>query len=482
MGGGVLAIQDLSWQEDDVRQSFTRELAEKLASQCDQQLLLQSLFVLLDDAAENFVAILQGRPPPPLPQLQPARAHDGGPADQTAWPAFESIVWHDPNISNDENQRYISKLRGQFPDLRTFGSFNEAEEYIRENALTSFTVLSSGSNGKELMEKIHECLNVERCYIFCRALEYHRSWAVGYKKILDVVVDIADVVRRLSEPPPSPRFAFYPVEQFWQHFNEVMRIYAHSQLNNCAEGLRMEDCVRHLVQVRNENPEHRSVTPDADVLLWSTWFSSPEAHYRKLLRLYTLEKPWVYGALNEAMRLKRRNRGLLMIMKLAEGLVAAMCEAVRLMPELKCDRMVFRGLKVSDDELTQIQQSRGKYVSLRSFTSTSTSRQVALNFFNFGSGPLNFFNFFNFFNFGSRPGRQVLMEIDCGAMPEGVQCTPPIFISRFSAIPSEEEVLFQPLACFEVLDVQEQADRTTVHMKFVAGMHEMPAAFMYAFM
>lgn len=462
VGGALVGAYQVKWEIDDVRQSFAIGIAGELASRCDPVLLLKSSSLLLDHAAEQLAASLHGKPPPTLRPQPAAHSLPDGTVDHTAWPAFDRILWHDPNIGNDENQHYIQMLRCQYPDLQVFSSFNDAERYVRDNPLTSFTVLSSGSNGKDLMAKIHDCLNVERCYIFCATLEYHTPWAAGYKKVLDVVDDVEDVVNRLSEPPPNPRFVFYKLEHLEEQYNEVNRIWTHSKLFSCSESLTMGDAVRHLVELRRE--KHPTIiSSEAEINKWSGWFSSPHAHYEDLLMLYTLEAVHIYDTLNAALLRKRRNRGLLMITKLAESFVLALRVALSNDSQLKWNKKVFRGLVVTDEELAEIKRSIDKFVCFRSFTSTSTSEIEAREFM-------------------GETGNKVLMEIDCSAVSSDIVCTPPILISKFSGFEDEMEVLLQPLACLKVAKVQERSDETIVQMTLVAGLPEMPAAFMYAFM
>src|SRR5882672_11566166 len=96
-----------------------------------------------------------------------------------------TIIWHDPNVNNDENTLfYYAYMRDE--NVIRFSKFNECFEYISENK-NKYIIITSNTNGKALVEKINDLNNILEIIIFCRDKRNPKEWSHDYSKITDII-------------------------------------------------------------------------------------------------------------------------------------------------------------------------------------------------------------------------------------------------------------------------------------------------------
>src|SRR5689334_18023635 len=91
-----------------------------------------------------------------------------------------SFIWHDPHIDSEENKKYLKDLQ-TICDIKTFTKWEEASDFI-ERAQTACHVITSGTNGKLLVEKIYDKQQVSSIYVFCGNVNQHKEWTKQFKK------------------------------------------------------------------------------------------------------------------------------------------------------------------------------------------------------------------------------------------------------------------------------------------------------------
>merc|ERR1712217_793324 len=112
---------------------------------------------------------------------------------------------------------------------------------------------------------------------------------------------------------------------------------------------------------------------------------------------------------------------------------------------------VYRGKFVTDEEVKQYQNSIGDLVFFRGFESSSLGRATAESFAETS------------WRKNQGEGKKLLLEIDCNPEVELDMC--PIYVKRFSADQSEEEVLFPLLAGFKIESCDLGGDWLRVRLK-----------------
>ncbi|CAG9313935.1 unnamed protein product [Blepharisma stoltei] len=105
------------------------------------------------------------------------------------------VVWHDPNIFNEENTRYVSRYLSGI-DNRLFETVEEAAKFLA-NSQNKWILVTSGRNGKELVQKVHDYSCIVEILVFCGNPNLHQQWATAFPKIKSLISScFADVVKR----------------------------------------------------------------------------------------------------------------------------------------------------------------------------------------------------------------------------------------------------------------------------------------------
>lgn len=110
------------------------------------------------------------------------------------------LIWHDPNLYSQENQHYISKMEKLFK-VAAFLEWKETSQCIqsiKEGQVTCH-VITSGTNGEELVKEISPNENVSNIYVFCQNKEYHSNWAKNYQKVSCVETQLQNILDRFQQ-------------------------------------------------------------------------------------------------------------------------------------------------------------------------------------------------------------------------------------------------------------------------------------------
>jgi len=409
--------------------------------------------------------------------LEDEAPRDGKYVKARSFQPYQSILWHDPNIMNSENQRYLATLKKRFDECHACSTPEEADAHLAGNPLTSFIVLTSGSNGEQLLALIHKKSNVGSVEVFCRNPEYHKAWCSKYKTKLPleprIHTNVSQVVTALSEVRQRDVLGFVTMEEASAKMEESHRIFLHSMVQKEADELTLSECIHYLLTVRNaKNPEFHSWSflgfgggPQAvdevdKTSLHNVLVSSDPS---KVAELWTDEKSKFCYTLTAILREKKTDQGMLMMARLGEDMVSAFTKLGNNHPQYVFRGQCFRGLRIDDDALfDQYRQSRNHFVWFREFMATSELPSVATNFLNMK--PCKY---------------KVTLVIDAASYSEHV--ISPLKIAQWSKFPGEKEVLFPLLSGFLVTDVQESSNSLVLHLRYEWSPLDPCAAFIYAF-
>ena len=101
------------------------------------------------------------------------------------------IIWHDPNVNSEENATYCDILGG-ICEYKTFEDWEKAAKEIKHSSIQCH-VLTSGTNGEELVKEISSLRQVAAVYVFCMNIEKHSQWAKKFSKV-NLVDDVLENV------------------------------------------------------------------------------------------------------------------------------------------------------------------------------------------------------------------------------------------------------------------------------------------------
>ncbi|CAF3790111.1 unnamed protein product, partial [Rotaria sp. Silwood1] len=115
---------------------------------------------------------------------------------------IEKIVWYDKQIKNRINQYHVKKLTEEFlPETYTVLQMDtkiDLIELIISDVENNFILITSGSNGEEIISEIGSFWNINGIIIFCGRVEHHQSWACKYKKVLLVTDQFDKVIQQIK--------------------------------------------------------------------------------------------------------------------------------------------------------------------------------------------------------------------------------------------------------------------------------------------
>eukprot|EP00927_Polykrikos_kofoidii_P049614 TRINITY_DN43651_c0_g1_i1.p1 TRINITY_DN43651_c0_g1~~TRINITY_DN43651_c0_g1_i1.p1 ORF type:complete len:311 (-),score=50.31 TRINITY_DN43651_c0_g1_i1:856-1788(-) len=113
---------------------------------------------------------------------------------------FHSILWHDPNVNNDENKRIQQEFRRTAFDVQVATQFEDARDRLGQKLPTEkWLVITSGTDGRKLVSAIHAFRCVAEIIIFCGTKQYHSGWSKNYSKVSRVVDLVEDLVAAVDE-------------------------------------------------------------------------------------------------------------------------------------------------------------------------------------------------------------------------------------------------------------------------------------------
>jgi len=113
------------------------------------------------------------------------------------------MVWHDPNVGNAENTGYKSKFEAQGWSVRGISTVAATVEYLAKPDLVGqFLVLTSGTNGEDLVKQLESNAKVSAFIVFCKNKKYHESWAGKHpkvKRVLSTQGETSTVIKELQD-------------------------------------------------------------------------------------------------------------------------------------------------------------------------------------------------------------------------------------------------------------------------------------------
>lgn len=315
-------------QAEKMRRAFVKGLCEGLV---DEDMVRKLVNRFLDTTLRVLV-LETASPAFPAPKASVASA------PSCLRGHYEAIVWYDPNIGSAENQKYLVMLREKHAALTAFDNVAEAARHVERNPLLSFTVITSGSEGQKLVGLIHDLPNVKVALVFCRDVQWHQGWAATFRKVGEsrVYDRVEPLVRKLAEPADAAYQDRVSARVLTKEYGNAVLTYVRSLLTDDYQQMTISQCVECLAEFRRADHRHKT-----DYAEWlpaykmeiTAHFEEPRRHSKELLHLYTEETAHVYDTMNKRMTIKLRDRGLLMMCKLAEGFLNALHKLPRVEAE-----------------------------------------------------------------------------------------------------------------------------------------------------
>eukprot|EP00347_Sterkiella_histriomuscorum_P023096 403335965 len=113
-----------------------------------------------------------------------------------------SYVWHDPNLDDYENQLHYKTFLDKKVNIYVFENMYSASKYITDKKEQTFILITSGTNGENFVNYVHDYKNVKSIVVFCLNVMYHETWAKRYMKVDKVTRDPEFLIHLTSKDCP----------------------------------------------------------------------------------------------------------------------------------------------------------------------------------------------------------------------------------------------------------------------------------------
>ena len=362
-----------------------------------------------------------------------------------------TLLWFDPSIGLGKNTETTMKRLREINDyVKFYADLDQCLVHIRSIHNEKIFLVISGLRASALLQHISTLHQIDSIFIFCMKKIKYEHLINEYPKIVGIYVDLNSLCVSIQEQvdlveQQLETFSFFDQHQkstkdlskqsaeflWFQLFNYVI---LRLPRNQQAKKQMLEICRRYyhgnLNQLELIDEFDCNYQPEVAI----QWYSKQSFVYKlinKALRSEDIDQLYTFrffiGDLSE--NLAREHRKLL---RSGERLL-----------------IVYRGGKLSNEELNQLKENEGKLISTNGYLSTSRLRQQALAFatkFTKRSDVLS-----------------VLFEIKCNVQDLGDSV---LFadIASFSVYPDEQEVLFDLSVTFRVDNVQHDGEVWLIQM------------------
>jgi hypothetical protein len=107
-----------------------------------------------------------------------------------------NLIWHDPNAFNQENNIYYENHLKEL-NAQRFSDYMDASRFLH-NERKRWIVITSGSKGKELMDKIEQLPSVLAVIFFCNNKQFHENWSKNYPIVKGHFSDIDTLKEKIK--------------------------------------------------------------------------------------------------------------------------------------------------------------------------------------------------------------------------------------------------------------------------------------------
>ena len=375
------------------------------------------------------------------------------------------VVWLQGNRSSTTID--TSPITDIINSLKTFFSVEQCINFIESTGDTKIFFISSHSNNDMVLEKVSDYSQIIAIYILQIQEELIERSPPSNVKLHGIYSNVQSLCEELSKEYDRRRHCSQiPMSVFLRDKNQqtvrdlskdnvqflwfqlLIDILTKIPHNDQAKDEMLRECRKHYGIPCNEDgeveedtvktPMNNNKNAEKDILNFKMNYKPTEA-----LKFYTNDS-FLYRLFNQAFRTE--NIDLLFIFRffLADMYKQLQTVYSEQFPD-KLSRTVFRGQTMTNLEFDSIKNNIGRLVSLNTFFSTSTDRDVALIYADFGAAP-------------DPMMQSVLFKIEVDVTHSTVK-RPFASISDLSTIPDEQEVMFSVGSMFCIESVRDK--RTT---------------------
>ncbi|CAF2083103.1 unnamed protein product [Rotaria magnacalcarata] len=349
-----------------------------------------------------------------------------------------SLLWLDAQVNTtDENKNAQKQLRTIINHLEIFHDPDDCIKYIKScSEQDRIVLIISGRLSKELVPRIHDLRQLSSVYIYCWDKKPYKRWTTEYSKIKSVHNQLDSLILQIKADQRDRGKLEEPMSiNIYNAGSNVDK--STTELNgNFIHSLLLIDV---LIRIPSNKADQQKLVEfckdeyadnEHELEIISDFKRSYKS--RKALWWYTRDT-FVYKMLNKALRIQ--NTELLLLFRFVIRDIRQQLEK----NQCKEPIQVYRYQTISTKELANLEKSIGQYISINSFFSTTSNREVAMNFFR------------NSTAVSDLHGILFLIKAD----PRVVKSKPFADIHSLSYFSNEFEVLFMVGSIFRLVSIRE---------------------------
>ena len=348
-----------------------------------------------------------------------------------------SLIWLTETVEAQDTRDTEQKLRSIVNHLKKFDDVHQCQQYIEQRSKQDrLIVIVSDQLAQQIIPFIHNLRHVISIYVYCMDKKIHEV------QTENVITELDDLISRIT--------AAHKIQEKVDEPLSINIFTTNTTGGKSTTGLNGQfvfsqifiDCLLRLKYTPIDKSEFLDLckTEYAGNHCELNNIREFEEHYssNKVLWWYTKES-FFYKTLNAALRTQDTH-----MIYLFRDFISDIYRQLQY-HQVKHVRRVYRSQMMSADELGDLKQYIGQFISINSFFSTSTNRATALFFLGDRTSWTNL------------KLESVLFEID--ADPQMVTTKPFADISKYSHFNNEMEVLFMIGSIFRLKSIHQNEDQ-----------------------
>ncbi|CAF3031171.1 unnamed protein product [Rotaria socialis] len=358
------------------------------------------------------------------------------------------LIWLDKNIDelSDDYINSIKQLRRTINTIEIFHDTNECMGYLSQIQNEKLFLVVSGALCKSFVPRIHDKIQLNAIYIFCRQQEKYEEWAKDWPKVKAIFTEITslcDMVRQSARQCDQNDIEIKGVSSL----NQIEPAFMYTQLLKeiiLEIDFDEQKEISNLVEYARKEKEYVNSKEQLKLIDEFAADYHKSVDKNKAIRWYS-QQCFTYQLVKKALRSLEVHTLLIMgffirdVHRNIEKLHLEQSELIH--PSDTTTITVFRGQTMNKADFEGNIKQDG-LISFNNFLSTSEDRRVAISF----TSDLNKIG--------------VLFEM---TINRSVSRTRFARISEVSWYPNEKEVLFATHSVFRVQQIEEiQANGTTI--------------------
>ena len=276
-----------------------------------------------------------------------------------------------------------ARLRNIIHCIKNFQNSDACINYIQSVKREKIFFIVSGTLGKRVLPVIHDLNQIAFVYIFCENRPAHENWSRRYSKIRGIFVEEVSLLAKMNDDVMAYMKNITPVSIFDIRKQKSVKQLDKENVNfvwtqilleylirmprtDIDKSDMLEECRKYYKYNPKEIEKINEFEQDYDSELAIWWYTRDCFAFRLLNKALRIE--------NIDMLYKLR----FFITDVYNKLTELHSDFIQANREDFCNLIVYRGQSIATDEFQTIQAAVGNIISINTFLSTTTDKEVAI--------------------------------------------------------------------------------------------------------